>query len=57
MSAPAFDTGIGFTVTTMVSVFEQTLLETVTMYVVVTAGDATGFAIVELLSPVAGDHE
>ena len=30
---------------------------TVTVYVVVTVGDATGFAIVALLNPVAGDHE
>ena len=57
ISAPAFETGIGFTVTVMASVPEQVLFDTVTVYVVVTVGDATGLDIVELLNPVDGDHE
>jgi hypothetical protein len=49
--------GRGVTVTTTLEVAEQLLAFTVTVYVVVDVGDATGFAMFALLNPVDGDQE
>lgn len=50
--------GREFTVTVVVAVVMQFLLSVpVTVYVVVVVGDATGFAILALLNPAAGNHE
>ena len=48
--------GIGFTVTVTVVVPVQEPCVPLTVYVVVAAGDATGFEMLALLRPVAGDH-
>ena len=54
---PAFAFGNGFTVTTIEAVSVQPdAFDTVTVYVVVMVGLATGFAIVVELNPVAGVH-
>ena len=42
--------------TVTLAVLEQVPLDTVTVYVVVIVGVATGFEIVVLLNPVAGDQ-
>lgn len=49
-------TGTGFTVIVFVVVPEQEPVVPVIVYVVVTDGFATGFAIVVLLKPVPGDQ-
>ena len=54
---PAFATGIVLTLTITASVAEHVPLLTVTVYVVVADGLATGFEIFVALKPVAGDHE
>jgi len=56
-SLPAFATGVVLTVTTTASVEVQVPFATVTVYVVVDAGLATGLAIAALLNPVLGLHE
>ena len=51
-------TGNGFTVTVTVAVFVQPFTAVpVTVYVVVTVGDAVGFAQLVQLNPVVGDQE
>ena len=58
ISCPAFALGSGFTLSTILSVAEHPLLSvTVTEYVVVTVGFATGFAMFGLLSDDTGDHK
>jgi len=54
VSVPASAVSTVVTVTVTTSVAEHPLLVTVTVYVVVTAGLATGFAIVVELNPAAG---
>ena len=55
-SGPALTVGGGFTVTVTIAVDEHPAFVTVTVYVVVTVGFATGFAITLLLNPVPGDQ-
>src|ERR1051326_6986495 len=54
---PALATGEGFTVTMTVAVAEQPPLETVSVYVVVAVGVATGFWHVEQLRLADGAQE
>ena len=57
VSFPAFArTGIETVTTTVSASVQPETLVTVTIYEVVVAGLATGFATVVLLSPAAGDH-
>jgi hypothetical protein len=56
-STPAFAIGAGFTVTiTVDDAVHPFAPVTITVYVVLVAGVATGLAAVALLSDAAGDH-
>ena len=55
---PALTAGRGFTTMVTVSVLEHPMADvTVTIYVVVNVGEATGFEMFGLLSPVDGLQE
>ena len=53
---PVIAAGEGFTVTAAVAVEAQPLYAPLTVYVVVVVVLVTGFEMVELVSPVVGDH-